>query len=88
MQAQTKTNIAPRWLGIYDASTYAGVSARLIENWIRDGLIVSSCVKTPGCVRGRRLIDRLSLDAFIESGIGERTAMPMNELRTKGGREQ
>lgn len=56
-------------MGIHQAALYSGVSSRLIENWIRAGLIRSSNVIAPGSTRGRRLIDRESIDAFIEAGV-------------------
>ena len=77
-------NVIVRWLGISQAAIYSGVSTRLLENWIRDGLIRSSNVIAPGATRGRRLIDRESLDAFIESGISNGPArLVMNSQ--KGG---
>ena len=80
MQAQTKTtNIVPRWFGIQQSAIYSGVSARLVENRIRDGLVRSSNVLTPGSTRGRRLIDRESLDSFIEAGVANGpTKLAMN----------
>ena len=84
MQAKPNNDIVARWLGIKQASIYSGVSARLIDNWIRDGLIRSSNVLAPGATRGRRLIDRESLDSFIESGVSNGpTKLGMN--KNKGG---
>ena len=77
-------NVIVRWLGISQAAIYSGVSTRLLENWIRDGLIRSSNVIAPGATRGRRLIDRESLDSFIESGVSNGpTKLGMN--KNKGG---
>lgn len=39
-----KPNIIPRWLTLEGAARYCGVSSRTIENYIKDGLIVSANV--------------------------------------------
>jgi excisionase family DNA binding protein len=58
--------IAPQWLTIEDATKYSGLSDGTIWTYIREGHIVSANVVLPGNRRGRRLINRASLDAFIE----------------------
>lgn len=75
----TAIRIQPRWLGVADAATYSGVSQRLLENWVRDGLVVASLVRAPGKAKGRRLIDRESIDRHIEAGIGRFTELAMNK---------
>ena len=60
----------PAWLTVRGASEYSGLSDSLIYCHLQDGSLVSSTVKRPGCRRGRRLIQRESLDQLIESGIG------------------
>lgn len=62
---------AARWFTVSNASQYSGINTRTLQNYIKDELIVSSTVKRPGAARGRRLICRESLDAFIEAGIGK-----------------
>jgi len=75
--------IERRWLTIEGAAIYSGLSGRTIQNYVKDGLVRSSNVITPGATRGRRLIDRESLDKFIESGL----QTPKTELKMNVGRE-
>lgn len=70
--------ITPRWLGIAQAVTYSGLGERVLQNHIKNGFIRSSHACAPGSSRGRRLIDRESLDAFIEAGVGKVTELKMN----------
>ncbi|MDQ8191571.1 hypothetical protein [Roseibacillus persicicus] len=63
----------PEWLTIFGASIYSGLSKSLIYELIDDDLIVSATVLRPGRKRGRRLIQRRSLDEFIESCIGQKS---------------
>lgn len=61
--------ITPRWLTLGNdgtAKAYCGLSDTTIKRAIRDGLIKSHIVNGRGEERGRRLIDRESLDAWIE----------------------
>ena len=84
MTANSPPITAPRWLTIESASSYSGFSKSTVQNYIKAGLIRSSNVVAPGNSRGRRLIDRESLDAFIEAGVDrEPTALKMNQ--GKGG---
>ena len=72
--------ITPRWLTYDQAATYSGLSSRLLQNHVRDGYVRSSNVVAPGSTRGRRLLDRESLDAFIEEGVGRAPSkLAMNE---------
>lgn len=61
----------PWWGGIAQAAERSGVSGRLIEEWINDGLVRSANVKRPGASRGRKLVDLLSLFDFIEKCVNE-----------------
>jgi hypothetical protein len=61
--------IAPQWLTMEGACRYSGLSDGTIWAYIREGYIVSANVILPGNSRGRRLINRPSLDAFIESYV-------------------
>ena len=72
-------SITPRWLTLTQASIYSGLGTRVLQNHIRAEYIRSSNVCAPGSTRGRRLIDRESLDAFIEAGIGKKTDLVMNK---------
>lgn len=78
-------SITPRWLTYEQAAIYSGLGTRVLENHVRAGFIRSSNACAPGASRGRRLIDRLSLDAFIEAGIGKpATVLAMNSNRGAG----
>lgn len=64
----------PAWFTISDAARYSGLSTALIYELIKDGSLVSSTVLRPGKRRGRRLINRASIDSFIEAGVGKKSA--------------
>ena len=73
-----------RWLTLEAAAIYSGIGARTLQSRIKDGAIRSSNCCAPGASRGRRLIDRESLDSFIESGVGAPpTALAMNANRAQ-----
>lgn len=61
----------PAWFTVAGASHYSGLSRSLIYRHLDEGNLVTSTVKLPGCRRGRRLIQKLSLDQLIEAGIGD-----------------
>jgi excisionase family DNA binding protein len=75
--------LAPRWLTLEGAAKYTGLSQRTIENYIKDGLIISANVMRPGASRGRRLVERPSLDAFIEQFIGMKCEIAMNSQKQR-----
>ena len=79
--------ITPKWGTYSQAAVYCGLSTRLLEDLVKDGLIVSSLVRRPGCSRGSRLIDFRSLDSFILSGVGGKTDMTtlQRSSKPKGG---
>lgn len=88
MRYQTSARKAPevtlssRWLTFQSAALYAGVSVRTLQNWEQAGCFKSANVVIPGSTRGRRLIDRESLDRFIESFIGAPASkIGMNDKR-------
>jgi hypothetical protein len=66
----------PRWLSLDAAEQYTGVSRRQIQVWRAMGYIKSANIVLPGATRGRRVYDRESIDAFIESYI----SAPVSEL--------
>lgn len=76
MQYQTH----PKKWGTYkQARDYSGLSIRLLEDYVNQGLVRSSRLTKPGASRGVRLIDLLSLDEFIEAGVGRPpTELAMN----------
>jgi hypothetical protein len=51
------------------AAIYCGVTTRTLDTWQKAGCFKTANV-TPMGGRGRRLVDRDSLDAFIESYVG------------------
>jgi len=73
MQVKTSTKeigtIAARWLSLEGASRYAGICSQTIRNWAKAGHLTLHNVSPMGS-RGRVLIDRLELDAFIEKFAG------------------
>ncbi|MEI6654167.1 MAG: helix-turn-helix domain-containing protein [Verrucomicrobiota bacterium] len=81
MQTTSQSTITRRWLTYELAEIYSGIGARTLQNHIRAGHIRSSNACAPGATRGRRLIDRESLDAFIEAGVGA----PMTQLAMNSG---
>lgn len=84
---QAKSNhITPRWLTYEQAAIYSGLGTRVLENHVRAGFIRSSNACAPGASRGRRLIDRLSLDLFIEAGVGKAPAALAMNANRKGCR--
>lgn len=72
----------PRWLTFQAGSKYVGVSIRTLQNWEKAGSFRTANV-TPCGGRGRRLIDRKSLDRFIESFVGA----PASEIVMNSNRE-
>lgn len=61
--------VAPRWLTLATASTYSGLTGQTLRNWAKAGKLTLHNV-TPTGTRGRVLIDRIQLDALIESYAG------------------
>lgn len=64
----------PAWFSIIGATQYSGLGRSLIYEYIQDGTLISSTVKRSGRRRGRRLVQRASLDLLIEAGIGGKSA--------------
>lgn len=63
----------PKWLTYQTAPEYCGLSARTLQNYEAAGLIRVSNIIQPGSKRGRKLIDRESLDELIEGSVGKKT---------------
>lgn len=74
----------PAWFTIPEASRYSGLSAALLYELIKEDCLVSSTVLRPGRRRGRRLVQRASIDAFIEAGVGRSSADNLRGGATKG----
>jgi hypothetical protein len=59
--------LSPRWLRIPAAVKYSGLSRSRLYELLSEGRIRSICVKSQkGAQRGIRLIDRESIDLFME----------------------
>jgi hypothetical protein len=61
--------IRPRWASIKAASQFSGVARYRIFELINEGKIRSAVLKRKGLIRGRRLIDLDSLDAYISQHV-------------------
>jgi len=77
------TTATPRWGNYQQARHYTGLSVRLLQDFVKAGLIRSALVKKPGTQRGVRLIDLRSLDEFIERGVGGKVELEMNQKGCK-----
>lgn len=71
----------PRWLTYRAAAQYCGLSSRTLLNYELRGLIKVANLIQPGSRRGRKLVDRTSLDELIESSIGQKTLVPICKPR-------
>jgi Helix-turn-helix domain len=58
--------LAPRWLRIPHAVAYSGISRSKLYELFTDGQIKAVSVQGKGSRKGIRLIDRISLDEFLE----------------------
>ncbi len=76
--------IQPAWLTLAGAVIYSGLSESTLHLLIKGKHVISSNCKLPGNSKGRRLLKRESLDAFIEAGID---APPVElAMNRKGGK--
>ncbi len=58
----------PRWLRIPSAVKYSGLSRSRLYELLTQGRIKSICLKShSGALRGVRLVDRESIDQFMET---------------------
>jgi hypothetical protein len=58
----------PRWLRVPSAVKYSGISRSRLYELISEGRIKSTCLKSHrDASRGVRLVDRESIDRFMES---------------------
>jgi hypothetical protein len=66
-KSKRRTVLVPRWLPIPDACLYSGLSRSVIYGLTGNGTIRTAHVSFSGRgERHRRLVDRLSLDRFLE----------------------
>jgi len=59
--------VRPEWLRIPDASRISGIGRSSLYTLIKEGKIKSVCLRKRNSVRGIRLVNADSLNAFIES---------------------
>jgi hypothetical protein len=74
-------NLEPRWLKVEAAVSYSGISRTALYRILAAGNIRSSSIRCSGASRGIRLIDRASLDAYIESFAGNYVRKKAREKR-------
>jgi hypothetical protein len=76
--------VNPRWLRIPAAVQYSGINRSRLFKLIAEGAIKSACLKEHrGAKRGLRLVDRFSLDLYLEilsKPVEERLVAESNEL--------
>jgi hypothetical protein len=60
-------NMSPRWLRIPSAVAYSGIPRATLYRLLATGSIRTSLIKQRNSNRGIRLVDRLSVDHYIES---------------------
>ena len=77
--------LQPRWLSINDAKRYVGLSDTQLRKACARGLVKSRFARMPGQGAGKRLIERVSLDEWIEAGDPGRQAVidDVNEAERK-----
>ncbi len=63
-------HIQPAWFSWGQASSYSGLCVQTLRNAEKAGAFESRVVKVKGRSKGRRLINRESLDRWIWSGDG------------------
>jgi len=80
---QQTSLITPKTLTFQQACHYSGLSVGTLRNYEKAGLVEVYNIMIPGATRGRRLIDRASLDSLIESSVG--IATTANICGKKGG---
>jgi hypothetical protein len=77
--------INPRWLRIPAAVKYSGINRSRLFKLLAEGIVRSASLKERrGAKRGLRLIDRFSLDLFLETlakPVEEQLVAQANELR-------
>jgi hypothetical protein len=59
--------VKPEWLRLPDASRVSGIGRSSLYILIKEGKIKSVCLRKRNSIRGIRLVNADSLNAFIES---------------------
>jgi hypothetical protein len=63
-------SLKPRWLRIRTAVGYSGISRAKLFILLADGQIKSASIRSRGKARGIRVVDRESIDRYLESLAG------------------
>jgi hypothetical protein len=67
-KAPLEDRVAARWLRITQAVTYSGINRSRLFKLIAEGVIKTASLKEhPKATRGIRLVDRYSLDLYLEA---------------------
>jgi hypothetical protein len=66
---QGPTTLKPRWLRVPAAVSYSGISRAKFYILMSEGQIKSAAICSRGKLRGIRVVDRESIDAFLEGNI-------------------
>jgi hypothetical protein len=64
---QAEVQVTPAFLSVDDAIRFSSISRSGLYQLMRDGKVRSHCVQVSGSLKGRRLVNRQSLLAYIES---------------------
>jgi hypothetical protein len=83
--ARFDDRVNPRWLRIGAAVKYSGINRSRLFKLIAEGAVRTASLKErQGAKRGLRLVDRFSLDLFLETlakPVEEQLVQQANELR-------
>jgi hypothetical protein len=71
---ENPTTLQPRWLKVPVAVSYSGINRARLYTLLAEGQIKSASVRSKGRFRGIRIIDRESIDQFIEKNVTAGTA--------------
>jgi len=77
--------VQPRWLKIDDAVRFSGICRSKLYSLIKRGAIRSACLREEDNVRGTRLVNAVSLDAYINKHEGVWSEAPDKITARNGG---
>ena len=77
--------VEPRWLKIDDAVRFSGICRSKLYSLIKRGAIRSACLREEDNVRGTRLVNAVSLDAYINRHEGVWSEAPDKITTGNGG---
>jgi len=79
--------VKPAWLKIPSAVRYSSICRSKLYYAIKNGEIRSACLRDPGNVRGTRLVNVASLDAFINKHTDVWSEPPPDKITAGNGGE-